>query len=260
MNLLLLERGEVDPRGRVRVRDRRAEHLRRVLRVSVGDELRVGVIGGPTGTATVAQVAANGVDLEVRLCGSSPPPPDVELILAVPRPKVVSRMVQHAAALGVRRIDLVNAWRVEKSYFDSPRLDPGALRQQALLGCEQGATTWVPEIDVHRLLLPFVTKVLEPRLATAPSTRRLLAHPEATQYVEEAASGHSERVTVVAIGPEGGWIAPELASFTALGFVPVKLGRGVLRVEAAVTATLAQLELWRRVSARKSANGAPGCS
>ena len=259
MNLLLLERAEIDPLGRARVRERRAEHLIGVLRIRVGDELRIGVIGGPMGTATVAQVANDRVDLEVRLLASSPPPPDVELILAVPRPKALSRVVQHAAALGVRRLDLVNAWRVEKSYFASPRLDLPALRHHALLGCEQGSTTWLPEIRVHQLLLPFLMNVLGPRLAQAPSPRCLLAHPESEQYVEEAAPIGPGEATVVAIGPEGGWITEELASFTELGFVPVALGRGVLRVEAAVTALLAQLELCRRVSARKSSDGGFGC-
>ena len=78
VNLLLVEPAEIDPLGRVRVQERRAEHLRGVLRVHVGDELRIGVIGGPTGTATVTQVADDRVDLEVRLSGLSPPPPDVE--------------------------------------------------------------------------------------------------------------------------------------------------------------------------------------
>jgi 16S rRNA (uracil1498-N3)-methyltransferase len=118
----------------------------------------------------------------------------------------------------------------------------------------------LPEIGLHRLFVPFMTEVLGPRLAGAPLTRRLLAHPEATQYVEEAAPSGPGEATVVAVGPEGGWIAEELASFTELGFVPVVLGRGVLRTEAAVTALLAQLELCRRVSARKLSNCVCGCS
>ena len=133
VNLMLLEAGDIAPGGTARVQGRRAEHLRRVLRVEVGDELRVGVVRGPTGTATVTEIADAGVELKVAFVEAPPSPPDVELILAVPRPKAMSRVVQHAAAWGVRRIDLVNAWRVEKSYFDSPRLDGSSLQQQALL-------------------------------------------------------------------------------------------------------------------------------
>jgi 16S rRNA (uracil1498-N3)-methyltransferase len=246
VNLLLLDQAEIDASGKARVRARRAEHLSRVLRVSMGDQVRVGVIGGPTGTATVARVVDDCVELQVRLLDPAPAPPHVELILAVPRPKALSRVVQQVSALGVRRIDLVNAWRVEKSYLDSPRLDPPALREQAVLGCEQGATTWVPEIAVHRLLLPFLRERIGPRPEGSPSERRLVAHPDATRYVEETARNLSAGTTLVAVGPEGGWTAEELASFTELGFVPVKLGRGVLRVETAVTALLAQLELCER--------------
>jgi len=261
VNLLLFEEDEIDSRGRVRLRERRADHLRHVLRVRPNTTLRIGVVRGPTGTATVTRVADESVDLEVRLTGEPPPPPDIELILAVPRPKALPRVVQHAAALGTRRIDLVNAWRVEKAYFDSPRLDPDALRYQAWLGCEQGAITWVPEINVHRRLLPFLSQVLGPRLRDAAPPRRLLAHPEAVRFVEEVSTDSFSSVTVVAIGPEGGWIGEELESLVELGFVSVRLGRGLLRTEAAVTSLLAQVELCTRVSGRTRSRGcssAPG--
>ncbi|HUS65687.1 MAG TPA: RsmE family RNA methyltransferase, partial [Kofleriaceae bacterium] len=53
--------------------------------------------------------------------------------------------------------------------------------------------------------------------------------------------------TIVAIGPEGGWIDRELETFERLGFSAVSLGAAVLRVESAVAATLAQLTLLRRL-------------
>ena len=251
VNLLLLEDGEIDPEGVARVYERRAEHLLRVLGVKVGDTLQAGIVRGCAGIATVTRVGDASVELEVRLTGSPPPPPEVDLILAIPRPKALRRVVQHAAAVGIRRIDLVNAWRVEKSYLASPRLDPRALREQAWLGCEQGATTWLPEISVHRLLLPFLLEVLRLRLAATKPTHLLLAHPSAARYVEAALPRVDASATVVAIGPEGGWIPAEIATFSELGFIPVRLGTNVLRVEAAVTALLAQLELLKRVSAQK---------
>jgi 16S rRNA (uracil1498-N3)-methyltransferase len=243
VNLLLVEPGEIDAGGDALLTGRRARHLAEVLRARVGDRLRAGVIRGGRGRAEVLELAPDRARLHLALDQPPSPAPPVELVLAVPRPKALARALETAAALGVARIDLVNAWRVDKAYFQSARLDREALRHDLVLGCEQGGSTWLPDIEVHRLLVPFLTEVLPPRLA---GRRRLLAHPGAPP-LETALRPGDPTPTVLAIGPDGGWIGKELDSFTALGFTPVSLGAGVLRTDAAVAALLAQLELLRRL-------------
>ena len=125
MNRILFEAHELQ-RGEARLDDRRARHVREVLRAAVGDRLRAGVLGGALGEATVLALEGRSVRLAVSLTGETPPTPGVHLVLAVPRPKVLGRVLQTVGALGVFRLDLVNAWRVEKSYFQSPRLAPAA--------------------------------------------------------------------------------------------------------------------------------------
>jgi 16S rRNA (uracil1498-N3)-methyltransferase len=244
VNLLLLEPAELAGAGGEVViagGDRRARHVREVLRAAVGQRLRAGVVRGATGHAEVLAVEP---DLRLRALfdGPASPRPAVDLVAAVPRPKALSRLVQSAAALGVARIDLVNAWRVDRSYFDSPRLAPAALADDARLGCEQGATTWVPEVEVHRLLMPFLAGARWPADVT-----RLVAHPRGDALVEEVVPpGHTGAVAL-AVGPEGGWIERELASLAELGFRAVRLGAAVLRADTAVAALLAQIELLRRL-------------
>ena len=146
--------------------------------------------------------------------------------------------------MGVRRIDLVNCWRVHKSYFSTDRIDPASLREQLVLGCEQGGTTWVPDIAVHPVLMTFIREVLPSNLDGC--AHRLIAHPRSSTYLEQVVPrGATGRVTL-AIGPEGGWIDRELDTFADLGFAAVALGARVLRVEAAAIALLAQLELLQR--------------
>lgn len=244
MNLLLFGPDEIDA-GEVTLAaaDRRARHVAGVLRARAGQDLRAGIMGGGTGRATVVATAP-ALRLRVTIDEPPAPAPEVELVLALPRPKALSRVVQAAAAAGVARIDLVNAWKVDRSYFDSPRLEPQALAADARLGCEQGATTWEPPVAVHRLLVPFLD-------ATAPSwaaaAHRVVAHPRAAAPLEAAVAPGASGRTVVAVGPEGGWIDRELDSFAHIGFVPVSLGAAVLRVESAVAALLAQLALLRRL-------------
>ena len=243
MNLLLLEADEIGGGGEVVIAggDRRARHVREVLRAAAGQRLRAGLVGGATGEVEVIAVEPD-LRLRAALDGPASPRPPVDLVAAVPRPKALSRLVQAAAASGVGRIDLVNAWRVDRSYFDSPRLTPEALAADARLGCEQGATTWVPEVAVHRLLMPFLAGARWPAGGAL-----VVAHPRGSALVEEVVPPGWAGAVVLAVGPEGGWIDRELASLGELGFRAVRLGAAVLRTEAAVAALLAQIELLRRL-------------
>jgi RsmE family RNA methyltransferase len=241
VNLVLLD-GEPGPR--FVLTGRRARHAREVLRVATGRELRVGLVRGPRGVGRVIAVGEEVV-LECAWETASPAPPWLDVVLAVPRPKVLARALEALASFGVRRVDLVNAWRVDKSFFGSRRLDDAAVREALVLGCEQGGLTWLPEVEVHPLLVPFLEETLAARLAAEPERKRLIAHP-AAPGMEHAPLGDAP--VALAVGPEGGWIAPELASFARLGFTPVALGPSVLRVEPALAALVGQLWLWRRLS------------
>jgi RsmE family RNA methyltransferase len=243
VNLILVAPGEEEDGGRVVLRGRRARHAIEVLRVAPGAELRVGRERGARGAGRVVAVAPGEVVLECRFGAAAEPPPWLDVVLAVPRPKVLARVVEALASFGVRRIDLVNAWRVDKSFFGSHRVGDAALAAALRLGCEQGGTTWLPEIAVHPLLVPFLRAALAPRLA-AERRVGLVAHP-AAQGIENVHLG--ERAVTLAVGPEGGWIASELASFAELGFHTVSAGPAVLRVEAAVPALIAQLWMARRL-------------
>jgi RsmE family RNA methyltransferase len=238
VNLVLVEPAELSADGTCRIADRRAQHLRDVLGVRVGSRGRAGVLGGSIGTAEV--ISDDGVALALRCSFDAAPPPPlaIELVLAVPRPKVIARVIETCAAFAIRRVDLTNAWRVDKSYLNSPRLAPDALARAEARGAEQGATTHLPELAVH----PRLMALLDARFASA-APARLIAHPGAPPI--ERARRDAAPVTI-AIGPEGGWIPRELDTFVARGFQPVSLGAGILRVEAAVAAALGQLALLAR--------------
>jgi RsmE family RNA methyltransferase len=243
VNLVLVEAGELDG-GTVVIADRRAEHLRRVLGATLGSRVRAGVIGGATGTGEVIADDGERFTLRLELAEPAPAPLPIELVLAVPRPKALTRVIEAAAAFGVERITLTNAWRVDKSYLRSPRLAAEHLAYAARLGAEQGATTHLPEITLHERLM----QLLDARFVQ-PAARhdvRLLAHPGGVPIERAARDGR----TVIAIGPEGGWIEREVATFVARGFTPVSLGSAILRVETAVAAALGQLVLIERLRAR----------
>ena len=242
MNLLLVEAGEVAG-DLVTVEGRRATHLRDVLGVIVGSSVRAGVVGGGVGSAEVVSDTDGRITLRIAVGDGAPAPLPVEIILAVPRPKVLTRTIEAIASFGALRITLTNAWRVDKSYLSSPRLAPDALAHAARLGAEQGVTTHVPKLLVYRRLM----ELLDTRFAKPGGDLRLIAHPTGIP-LENAV--RSDAPLTLAVGPEGGWIERELETFVARGFVAVSLGTQILRVETAVASALGQLVLLRRLSER----------
>lgn len=234
MNLLLLEPADIVTPTTAVVSGRRAEHIRRVLRSKPGDPLSAGLLGGRMGTAIVRAIDDHAVTLELALDHDPPAPLPVTLVLALPRPKVLNRVIASATSLGVKRLVLINAWRVEKSYWKSPRLEPSNLREQAIAGLEQARDTMLPAIELQRLFRPFVEGALP---SLSEGTLRLVAHPGAAAKLP----GNVDGPVTLVIGPEGGWIVPEIESLERAGFVPVSLGPRILRVETAVAAVLSKL-------------------
>jgi RsmE family RNA methyltransferase len=234
VNLLLLEEADFIAADRVILRDRRLTHMQEVHRSQVGDSLRVGRIGGLMGSAELLRLDTTEAELRVTL--DQPPPSKLPLtmVLALPRPKMLRRVFQTVAAMGVPRIILVNSYRVEKSFWQTPFLEPDAIREQLILGLEQARDSVLPEIIIEKRFKPFV----EDRLpAITEGTLGLVGHPG---NYPPCPRGLNEPVTL-AIGPEGGWIPYEIDLLAKAGLQPVQLGERILRVETAVTALLARL-------------------
>ncbi|MFN7142473.1 MAG: 16S rRNA (uracil(1498)-N(3))-methyltransferase [Myxococcota bacterium] len=229
MNLLLLEPDELSPDGTARLSGRRLVHAREVLAVQAGDRLRAGVVGGDVGAAEVLALDDAALHLRVTLTDPPPPRPGIDLVLAMPRPKAWKRILPVVAQLGVDRLVLVNAARVEKSYFSSPALSDGTLRRLLVEGLEQARDTVLPEVLVRERFRPFVEDELD-GLFPAPA-RRLLAHPHAETPLDAVPDAAR---TVLAVGPEGGWVPFELDLLAAHGFLPFSLGPRVLRTETLV--------------------------
>jgi 16S rRNA (uracil1498-N3)-methyltransferase len=227
MNLVLLFEDDFVAPGRARLTGRRLRHVESVHRAAVGDDLVVGLAGGRMGRGHIVGMGAEAMEMEVALDVDPPPPLPIALVIALPRPKVLNRVVAAATSMGIKRICLINAWRVEKSYWSSPRLSEENLRLQSILGLEQARDTMLPSITLHRFFRRFVEEELPP---LAAGTRAFVAHPPAPTPCPRDVS---EPVTL-AIGPEGGFIAEEIASLERIGFATVSLGARVLRVETAV--------------------------
>ena len=203
MNLILLQACDFIAPDRVALRGRRHQHIQQVHRASTGDLLRVGLEGGDIGQGKVISIDTDTVELQVELQRPAPSALPLTLVLALPRPKMLKRVIQHVTALGVKRLYLVNAYRVEKSYWQTPWLAAEKLREQCLLGLEQAVDTQMPQVELRKRFKPFVEDEL-PEIAAG--TQKLVAHP----VTQRPCPVDTPQATTLAVGPEGGFIPYEV--------------------------------------------------
>lgn len=234
MNLILLDPSEVSSSEAVRLEGPRATHIRMVLKAVPGDTIRIGVIDGPRGRGTVTSLAPDFVSLRCEFDDDAPPPPPVDLLLALPRPKVMKRLWSQVAALGVRRIMLTNATRVERNYFDTTVLEPACYRPLLLDGLQQARDTRLPRVTVHRQLKVFLEDELGPREGP-----RILADPRAARSMDTLLDALRPRQALLAVGPEGGWTDYEREMLGTHGFTAGSMGPRTLRSDTACIALLA---------------------
>jgi len=234
LNLLLFSAEDRLGPTRIRVQDRRLRHLLEVHRAQAGDRLRVGEIGGLVGDGEVLAIGDDSAELEIALRDPPPPKLPLTLVLALPRPKMLRRILRGATEMGVADIHLVNSYRVEKSYWQSPVLAPDALRACLLQGLAQARDTLLPPVTCHPRFKPFVEDSLP---ALVAGRRALLAHPGAYPPCPDGVDGE----ILAVVGPEGGFIPYEVDKLQVAGCEVVSLGPRILRVETAVPALLARL-------------------
>lgn len=235
MNLLLVEESDVQADGTVRLTGRRLLHAREVLKAQEGATLRVGMLGGKTGVGTLRSITSEELALEVTFDTPPPPRANVHLLLALPRPKALKKILPALASLGVDRVFLLNAARVEKSYWNSDVLAPEAIDELLRLGLEQGRDTLPPAIILKDRFRPFVEDEL-PTLTQGAG--KFVLDPSGASSLPQRERGAS---TFLAIGPEGGWVPFELELLEAHGFTRSSLGRRPLRTEVAVSYALGAL-------------------
>lgn len=234
MNIVLLDANQDCSRDIWSIEDQRQiKHLNQHLQLKAGDTLKVGVRDGQRYLTEVQSITAQQIMLRPIQTESVPNKLPVHLILALPRPKVLRRMIMDAVTLGVERISLIHSYRVDKSYWQSPFLQQ--LDDYVTLGLEQAGDTIVPEIQLYKRFKPFVEDVLP----TLISEQRpaYVAHPYAEQSMPHAIAYGCNLI----VGPEGGFIPYEIELLKNNGCQAMSLGNRILRTETAVSNILGRL-------------------
>ena len=251
MNRILFEKREISG-GIAAFGGERAAHVIDVLHGEVGQTLKTGEVDGKVGTSEIVEIAcgADGATplVIVKACHDQEPlRPWVDIILAPPRPRVMKRLLPQLAAMGVGRIVLVGAKKVEKDFWGATLLKEENYRPLLMDGLMQAGTSIMPEILCRRNFRRFVADELD---GLFPTARRIVAHPyrrDRTTGMDETSgtglsrSSNASDRPLLAVGPEGGWTDEEVEFLESKGFMRYSLGPRILRTDTAVIALLARL-------------------
>ncbi len=247
MNIILVRKQEIQ-KNQVLLSDDRAEHIIKVLKATEGDTVKIGCINGKIGLGRVLSFSTRRpymVELQLSFGKPAPPASEIDLILALPRPIMLRRILSQVAALGVGKIFLIHASRVEKSFWQASLLQQEEYDRHLIHGLMQAVDTRLPEVEMHRKFRPFVEDALPRRMAEYDLC--VCTHPTAETDLQQAFSRGVVGKILFCIGPEGGWVDYEVEKFRGLGFVCCSIGSRILKVDTAVVAVHAQLRLLKEL-------------
>lgn len=233
MNFVFVREEEFLPGERIHLpADDRVERLIASMDLRSGTQFRVALENRGRAQAVVTKLGKAGLTADIKRLREPEEGPDIDLVLAIPRPKVLRRLIPRVASMGIRSVTLVNACGVLREYFDSHWLAEENLLKLLMLGLEQGGAIRVPTITQERRLRPFIEDKLgrlrkrEVRILCAPNAQRGMP------WVADSAR------VIVAIGPETGWTDFEEGLFETAGFRPFSLGPEHLASDVACLAML----------------------
>ena len=239
MNRILFEKSEIS-NGVAEFSGARALHILNVLHGEVGQKLKTGELDGKIGSGTILSIEGDVDCPRIRVLVEHTKEslhPWCDLILAPPRPRVMKRLLPQLATMGVGRIFLVGARKVEKAFWGATLLKESEFRPLLVDGLMQGGASIVPVIEVRRNFLKFVTDEVD---SLFPGSERIVAHPYAEGEQGAGAMDRAGRL-LLAVGPEGGWTDGEVELLESRGFKRYSLGKRILRTDTATIALLAKL-------------------
>jgi RsmE family RNA methyltransferase len=234
MNILLYDKKNLNNDGMLEVKNEKADHIIKVLKLKKGSFIKTGEKNGCLGKAEILDIKNNKIIIKPHPLHNPPEPLQLTLITGLPRPKVARKVIYTAAMMGVKNIHFINCYKTEKSYWQSPYLNESEINKQITNALEQSADTVFPDIYKHKRFKPFAEDLLPDIIG---NNKGYLLDP----YAQKGFPGTCrENKSVVLIGTEGGFTDYENKKIIAAGAKPHSLGKRILRVETAVTAIVSR--------------------
>jgi 16S rRNA (uracil1498-N3)-methyltransferase len=218
-------------------------HARRVLRLSDGAPIVLFDGAGREFQATLVVDARNESRSRAQILGGGALDREavvpITLVQALSAQEKIEWLLEKCVELGAARLIFVPAER-SVARLDGERRERRAARWRELVAaaCAQCGRNRLPPVE----LAPDLASALR---SAQEAQRRWILDPAAAQGLQAG----TETSIALAVGPEGGFSAQELALAASLGWEAARMGPRVLRTEtaglAAISALLAQHGEWK---------------
>lgn len=214
-------------------KDDRYFHISRILKLSVGDSFKAGVINESVGMAKIEELTKESLSFDFVL----DPPSEDKTVPIIPvigacRPPVAKRLLKDLASMAIGKIIFVVSDLTDKSYLESRMWREGEYRKSLIEGASQGGICSLPEVVLYNSLGHFLKKEVD---NLTKSEKIVLDNRPAFFSSPGAEPGRKKDklLRYMAIGPERGWSDRERTLFNEAGFTPVCLSSAILRTEVA---------------------------
>jgi 16S rRNA (uracil1498-N3)-methyltransferase len=216
----------------VALSDEEARHLTQVLRLALGDDVRVFDGHGREHLARVEVAARQRVEVRVGPQAAAAPELPLRLTLAASLLKgdKFDDVVRDATMLGVHVVCPLVTARTEVPAARAGKVSRvERWKRVALNSAKQCGRAVVPEVVEPQALAGALVNLPRPLIALVEPS--LAARPGELPRRPDTAT--------VLVGPEGGWAPAEIDALAAAGAIPISLGARTLRADAAPLVALA---------------------
>lgn len=244
MNIILFS--EKDRKGESFVfeqGDERYSHITKVLKLKTGDSFKAGIINSELGMAHIKEMKKDKIIFDFVANARPSPLHPLHLILGIPRPIQLKRLLKDVATMGVSSIHLVGTVLGEKSYITSSLIANNEIGKHLIEGVAQAGSTLIPSHHIYSSLYVALEQnaILGKNELKAHNVRRLLfdvenANAKETLPLDSVFAKDEE--FVLAIGSERGWVKSERELFKKQSFSTVTLGNRIMRCETATIAAI----------------------
>ena len=208
-------------------------HEINVLRKKAGDRFIVFDGSGNSALAEIKEVDKKSFNIELLEIFQPSPREgiDIDLGQSLIKNDPFNFAIQKSTELGVRSFSPLISRRVVVKRRDPYSVSRMAKWQQTAVGaCEQCGENWIPKINEPVSIKDWAIN--------SDAETKIVLYPEAKDKLSNIAIKNS---VSIAIGPEGDFTEDEIATLSECGFIPVTMGKRILRAETAAISVVSAL-------------------
>lgn len=217
--------------------DERYSHIKNILHLKEGDVFKCGLINGKIGEGIIKEI--DGEKLFFSFIEKTIPEAlyPINLIIGIPRPIQLKRLLKDVATIGVSSIHLVGTMLGEKSYLDSTLIEKEKTEKYLIEGMSQAGSTLLPTCKIYNSIYQFFEKV-----KLENNAEKIIFDINFKNTSTASAKDITNYNNIwLSFGSERGWSEKERDVFYRKGFKFITLGKRILRTETACIAGLSYI-------------------